>query len=297
MRSHIATIALLTPLLLAACSGSGTGLDVNGRPISGQPLPLVPELPSIQDHVFTPICTACHAGAAAPLAFRLDAGSSYAMLVNTASVEVPALLRVSPGHPDSSYLIQKLEGHAAVGVQMPFGGPALPQSTIDVIRQWITDGAQPVAVAMSDARPTQLHAIAPLADQALARPPVEILIAADGELDASLIGVGNVLLIRSGGDGRFDDGNEVAIENVEITARSLAPTVLALRVPAQRWVADRYQLRIAGRGPVPLANRAGIAIDGAGDGTAGSDFVLEFTLLDGNPMDVNPMDVKKESTG
>jgi hypothetical protein len=296
MRSQNATIALLTPLLLAACSGSGQGLDVNGRPISGQPLPLVPELQSIQDHVFTPICTVCHAGAAAPLGFRLDSASSYAMLVNTASVEVPTLLRVSPGHPDASYLIQKLEGHAAVGAQMPFGGPYLPQATIDVIRQWISDGAQPVAVAMSDVRPTQLRAIAPLPDQALARPPAEILIAADGELDASLIGVGNVLLIRSGGDGRFDDGNEVAIEDVAITVRSLVPTVLALRVPAQRWMVDRYQLRIAGSGPVPLANRAAMAIDGAGDGTAGSDFVLEFTLLDGSPIDVSPIDVSKEST-
>ncbi len=60
-------------------------------------------------------------GAAAPLGFRLDAASAYAMLVNALSVEVPTLLRVSPGNPDSSYLIQKLEGHAAVGGQMPLG--------------------------------------------------------------------------------------------------------------------------------------------------------------------------------
>ena len=82
-----------------------------------------------------------------PLGFRLDAASSYAMLVGAASVEVPSLMRVAPGNPDASYIIQKLEGHAAVGGQMPLGGPYLPQATIDVIRQWITDGAQPTAAA------------------------------------------------------------------------------------------------------------------------------------------------------
>ena len=134
--------------LLAACAGNGEGLDANGRPISSAPQPLLPELQSIQDQVFTPICTTCHAGAAAPLGFRLDANSSYAMLVGQPSVEVPSLMRVAPGQPDSSYIIQKLEGHAAVGGQMPLGGPYLPQSTIDVIRQWILDGAQPSAAAL-----------------------------------------------------------------------------------------------------------------------------------------------------
>ncbi len=47
-----------------------------------------------------------------------------------------------PGNPDQSYLIQKIEGHAAVGARMPLGAPPLPQSTIDVIRQWIANGAQ-----------------------------------------------------------------------------------------------------------------------------------------------------------
>ena len=32
---------------------------------------------------------------------------------------------------------------------MPFGGPYLPQSTINVIRQWITNGAQKSATAQS----------------------------------------------------------------------------------------------------------------------------------------------------
>ena len=73
----------------------------------------------IQDTVFTPICTHCHIGANAPQGLRLDAANSYAMLVNVASAEVPGLLRVIPGNPDQSYLVQKIQGTAAVGGRMP----------------------------------------------------------------------------------------------------------------------------------------------------------------------------------
>jgi hypothetical protein len=74
---------------------------------------------------------------------RLDAANSYAMLVGVASGGVPALKRVAPGDADNSYIIHKLEGHQAVGARMPLGGPYLDAQTIGLIRQWITNGAQP----------------------------------------------------------------------------------------------------------------------------------------------------------
>jgi hypothetical protein len=62
--------------------------------------------------------------------------------VNVASLEKPSLLRVKPGDPDNSYLIQKLEGAAGIsGSRMPLGGPFLDRETIDKIRSWIQDGA------------------------------------------------------------------------------------------------------------------------------------------------------------
>src|SRR5262245_2215395 len=142
---------------LAACAGNGEGLDENGRPIGEeqQQAPLTPQLSSIQEHVFTPICTACHSGAAAPLGFRLDADVAYSMLVNAPSVEAPGVLRVQPGNPDASYLIQKLEGRA--GTRMPLNGPPLPAETIAVIRQWIVDGA-PASVSAPTMMPTRLKA-------------------------------------------------------------------------------------------------------------------------------------------
>ena len=103
---------------------------------------LMPTLASIQQNVFTPMCTACHAGAGAPQGLRLDAANSAASLVGVPSNEVPSIQRVAPGNPDGSYLIQKLEGNAAIGARMPLGGPYLDAATVAVIREWISQGAQ-----------------------------------------------------------------------------------------------------------------------------------------------------------
>jgi hypothetical protein len=70
-----------------------------------------------------------------------SANASFASLVNVASVESPTTLRVAAGDANNSYLVHKLEGSAAVGARMPFGGPFLEQSNIDVIRLWIDSGA------------------------------------------------------------------------------------------------------------------------------------------------------------
>ena len=132
-------------LVMGGCGGgSGDGLDANGRPLgegSDPSGPMTASFNSIQSHVFTPMCTGCHAGAAAPQGLRLDATNSYALLVGMSSSEVPGLKRVAPGDAANSYLIHKLEGHQAVGARMPFGGPYLDTASINLIRQWIDNGA------------------------------------------------------------------------------------------------------------------------------------------------------------
>jgi uncharacterized protein (TIGR03118 family) len=104
-------------------------------------------LSDIQTLVFTPKCSGCHNGSnapggALPGSQDLRAGHSFASLVNVASQEQPALMRVKPGDPANSYLIQKLEGAAGIsGSQMPLGGPFLDQATIDKVKSWIASGA------------------------------------------------------------------------------------------------------------------------------------------------------------
>jgi hypothetical protein len=135
-------------VLVAACGGgSGEGLDANGRPLTsgGGAAALAPTLASIQDNVFSARCAVpgCHGGASAQLGLRLDPGFSAGNLINVASPQNTSLIRVVPGDPNASLLIQKLEGTQTVGDRMPQFGPYLPQTTIDVIRQWIASGAAP----------------------------------------------------------------------------------------------------------------------------------------------------------
>jgi len=104
-------------------------------------------LSQLQSQIFGPTCavSGCHSG---PTSSVLPTGmdltstaNSFAALVNVASLQVGTLNRVTPDDPDNSYLVQKLEGTAAVGGRMPQGGPFLDQATIDMVRQWIADDA------------------------------------------------------------------------------------------------------------------------------------------------------------
>jgi hypothetical protein len=74
---------------------------------------------------------------------NLKAGSAYAALVGVASTGKAGAVRVIPGNPSGSYLVQKLEGAAdIVGLRMPRNGPPfLTDAQIALVRQWIQNGA------------------------------------------------------------------------------------------------------------------------------------------------------------
>jgi hypothetical protein len=62
---------------------------------------------------------------------------SASNLINVPSFYGTGLIRLVPGDPDNSFLIQKLEGTTNLGGQMPLVGCCLQQVTIQVIREWI----------------------------------------------------------------------------------------------------------------------------------------------------------------
>ncbi len=139
-------LAAATVFALLGCAGAGTGLDPFGNllPDDTTSVELAPTtLGALQRDIFTPICTQCHTGAAAPLGLALDSGVAYQNLVNVSSVEMPTLLRVNPGKPDSSYVVWKIEGRSGIiGGRMPLGLDPLTAEQIANIRGWIAAGAE-----------------------------------------------------------------------------------------------------------------------------------------------------------
>lgn len=135
-------VALL--LALAACGGGGEDAPPPAAPTAAlPPTGLQPTLASIQANIFTPSCakSLCHTGPGAQAGLHLDSGLSWQNLYMMASSQDMSLTRVIPMDPDGSLLIRKLEGTATVGGRMPADGLYLQQSTVDVIRQWIQNGA------------------------------------------------------------------------------------------------------------------------------------------------------------
>ena len=268
-------LVLCSMTIVSACAGNGAGLDANGQPLgsgSAPPPPLTADFQSIQDNVFTPICVRCHSGAAAPQGLELDAAHSYALLVGVPSNEQSGLLRVKPGAPDSSYLVLKLEGAAGiVGAQMPFGAPALPQATIDVVRQWITNGAPPAAVgsaAAASAASTSfaVAAISPRDHARLSGSPPRIVVAFSHEVDASLLNETTLRLEIVAAD-----GTPSVAPSVALSARLAEgnPSVVLL-TPQRALDPGSYRLILRGGGGGGLADVNAQSLD--------VDYRSEFTV-------------------
>ncbi|HEY8521885.1 MAG TPA: hypothetical protein VIN61_17570 [Gammaproteobacteria bacterium] len=281
IRSLAGAVALAGLALVAAC-GSGSGTVAMEGGAGGA---LEADFASIQANVFTPICTACHVGASAPAGLRLDEANSYGLLVGVPSAEQAHLLRVAPGNPDQSYLIQKLEGTAAVGGRMPLGGAPLPQADIDVIRQWILEGAQPSAPSAPPTTPIRVSGLSPLPGSTVSALPASIIVMFDREPNASTVNGATFLVDRSGGDGSFAEGNEVPVAAASVTVPLANPRSAVLDLTGAPSAEDTYRVRLLGSGPSVILDLDGQALDGelgaalpSGDGVAGGDFVATFVV-------------------
>lgn len=279
-------VALAAGLSLTSCGpGSGEGLNVSGRPLDeGGDVPLAATLESIQVNVFDASCTVCHSGAAAPLGLRLDSVNSFTHLVGVPSVQVGSLLRVDPGDPDNSYLIRKLEGTASEGQLMPLGGPAIPQATIDFVRQWISDGAPPDSQG-TPSTPPVVVSMTPAPDSVTADFPAEIVVGFDREIDASTINALTFTLIRAGGDATFGDAADVEVTATSVGLSTVNPRLAIMDITGTAAVEDRYRVTLEGSGPNIVLDLDGQALDGefsgtmpSGDGVQGGDFVADFDV-------------------
>lgn len=101
-----------------------------------------PTFADVQREIFTPRCAnaACHGGDTPQLDLDLSEGKAWSNIVNVDARAVDGAVRVVPGNPDESLLFQLLEGPVASVRRMPVGFPLEPHQ-IDMVRQWIEDGA------------------------------------------------------------------------------------------------------------------------------------------------------------
>jgi len=273
----LARCATLVACAVAAVScGSGDGSGTGAGP-------LTPTFSSIQANVFTPICVTCHSGASAPHGLRLDGGNAYALLVGVPSDEEPAILRVKPNDPNNSYLVQKIQGTAASGERMPAGMPALPQATIDTIRQWITNGATNDTQASSAA--IRVSSVSPLPGSTVTTLPASITVAFDREVNATTVDTTTFRLERSGGEGVFGNGNDVAITPASVTVPTTNTHSAVMSLTGIASANDTYRITLSGSGAAKILDLSGGALDGeytgtlpSGNGTAGGDFVATFTV-------------------
>ena len=127
---------------LTGCTNESPSLRIiSVVPPAGTPISFSTDV----QFIFTRSCakSGCHAGSTAPFLFglSLEQGQAYANLVGVPSGEDPTLKRVEPGRSDLSYIIRKLEGNG-LGDRMPADGPPyLPDAEIQLIKDWIDQGA------------------------------------------------------------------------------------------------------------------------------------------------------------
>jgi hypothetical protein len=143
---------VLWPAVLLSGILGTLGCDEKLSTLSGPTPNLEPTFASIQreilestDSAGRTACTNCHTSTG-----RVPAGGmnllhdlAYDQLVNAPVLTKPGAIRVIPGNPDGSYLVQKLEGTSGiVGRRMPNNGPPyLTDGQILILRRWIAIGA------------------------------------------------------------------------------------------------------------------------------------------------------------
>ena len=111
--------------------------------IKKSPNVLEPTFSSIYEKIFSKKCAlyTCHSSAFANESAELDLmdKTSYSSLVNVKSVMFPDILRIKPGDPDNSLLINRLDG--TVIVAPPLERTSVSEKELNIIRTWIKNGA------------------------------------------------------------------------------------------------------------------------------------------------------------
>jgi predicted CxxxxCH...CXXCH cytochrome family protein len=125
-------VLLSLAVSVASCGGDG-----------GEGGAIAPMLSEIESKVFARSCTfsSCH-GDTTPREGLSLVAPAWDALVGVGSTQMPGRVRVKPGEPEASYLIEKLtRAMPGSGDRMPQGQPVLEPAALSAIRAWIQKGA------------------------------------------------------------------------------------------------------------------------------------------------------------
>lgn len=199
MRAALA-LALGAGAVLAGADGCGSASDVGGPEVDAavedDPLlvtdtPAAGSLDELFATVIKPRCSGqpglCHNGQFEP---NLSTPAlAYAYLVRRPGIEKDDRVRVDPGHPESSLLIDKLRLRNGVATQMPLGAEPLAESDIAAFEAWITAGA---LRAPGEAQ-------APILNNPPKKPMIGVFAANGDRLDSpgsAMVSVGQTITLR-----------------------------------------------------------------------------------------------------
>ena len=199
MSARTGALGVLALAALAALGGCGIDRaappETEVGPDEDDPLAVTftPEAGSLDDlheRIIAKRCSGqpglCHNGQFEP---NLSTPAmTYAYVVNRPALEKPDALRVKPGDPSRSVLIDKLRNRG-VATQMPLGAEPLAEADIAALEAWINAGALRAPGA----------APAPALNNPPRRPEIAIFDAAGTRLDGSgpiQVAAGTTLVIR-----------------------------------------------------------------------------------------------------
>jgi hypothetical protein len=136
--------------------GAGGMTGGGGGGAGGMAAALEPKFGSIYMNILKPSCNAgftCHAGTFSTLDMTTQEGA-YTALYNVAAMSTnvlmepmatdcaaSGLMRVLPGDPAMSLIVQKIEHTHTCGKEMPPNAPVMEAEKIAAIRTWIMNGA------------------------------------------------------------------------------------------------------------------------------------------------------------
>lgn len=129
---------LLTGMLVAWLTVFASACD------DGEQGDAPPTFSELHERVLQPSCVfaTCHQqGASAAGMMALDRDVAHASLVDASAVAAPGRIRVIPGDPEQSYVMEKVtSAMPTAGEQMPPDAP-LEAERVELIRAWIEAGA------------------------------------------------------------------------------------------------------------------------------------------------------------